>query len=171
MKNARSINLSLLTSSLALSCSAVNPELQPIRSQRISVTSFHLKIENYNGSLAYGHIYVVTPELVSITWFGELQDEEPKVVFEAALSPQHREQMADLLQRLDVEGLNAAYVNPNIADGLQLSFEVSTNQGPVKSIRVANVLNKKLHTLVQQVNTLVPAKYMIHYTEPPTRDG
>jgi hypothetical protein len=171
MKKTRGINLSLLTSTLAFSCSTVTPEPQRIGPQQMSVSSFFVKIQNYNGSLAYGHNYVVTPERITITWFGDLEDEQPKVVFDAALSPQHREQLANLLQRLDVHALRGDYVDPEILDGLQLSFEVTINRGPMKSIHVANMFNRELYTLVQQVNRFVPDKYEIHYSEPSDRDG
>jgi hypothetical protein len=90
----------------------------------------------------------------------------PKVVWEAKLTADQQDRLAKFLRTFPLDQLRDAYVDPNVFDGYQVFFTIQLGDAPARKLTVANRRQRDLERLIDEVNDLLPPKYLLSKMAP-----
>lgn len=127
---------------------------------------FELTVVDHDGAMGYALSYCVAPERLTVTFVGDLENEPPRLIHQQNLSQSDLTTWQEVFHQLDVENLRPAYEDPEVADGLQLRFDIRLPGRSPKTIRVANTYQPDVARLVALLDRQLPPRYRINYRSP-----
>ena len=123
-----------------------------------------LLISNYNGAAGHGLAAIFengVAKVVATNDFGR----PPRVVWSRPLSAAEQAFLAERIDRTPLDRLLESYEDPNVWDGLQLSFQIRPTGGANHDVSVHNRYVKELAALTDAANVLLPPEYRVGYRE------
>ena len=124
-----------------------------------------LTVFDYNGAAGYGTRVRYDGRAVSIVATSDFKGEQDITVWTRLLSAAERAFLDERIEQLPLMSLKEEYRDPDIWDGLQMSFDVRQGRKRTRSIAVANEYVEELAVLSDGLNALLPYKHRIRYRE------
>ena len=122
---------------------------------------FRITIRDFYGVEGYWFDYEIVPDAVRVK-HGDDFGSPITPVYESNLLSEQRAELGRAIASLDVRRLNSDYSNPNVSDGVQITFEISIDNSPSKKIFVGNMNQPDLQKLVHSINRFIPlVRYQI----------
>jgi len=128
-------------------------------------SGFAVRMEVNGYPIIYRSVYTITSTEILVTHTET--ESEPHRVYYRRLTKGQSHAFGLFLRRLPLEELRAVYDNPNIQDGFVISFAISPDGRPPKTVEIANTRQTDLAGLCVEINKLVPRKWEIRYLEEP----
>ncbi len=130
-------------------------------STSVPPSDFRITIRDAYGVEGYWFDYEIVPNAVRIKR-GDDFGSPIRLVYESNLVSEQRAELADSVAKLDAGKLNSKYHNPDVADGVQITFEISLNKSPPKRVFIGNTNQTDLQKLVKSINRFIsPVGYRI----------
>lgn len=121
-----------------------------------------IRLTDSDYALAFSKKYELSEDSIKVIFAGELEQERDTVLFQRRLSSEEADNLQKFLSTFPLAQLNDAYVNPNILDGDQKTFEIQIGRN-ARSIRVSNYYEENLSRLVELINGLLNGNHKIIY--------
>jgi len=128
------------------------------------VESFNLSIDNFYGVEGFTLHYDVSPGVFRVRLTDDFDSPE-KHPWESELSSEQSKAIAILLEKLPLETLEDEYDNPNVDDGLQLTFRIRRGNESLRTIELRNRYQKDLFAIIEIINEIVPDDYAIRFDQ------
>jgi hypothetical protein len=132
--------------------------------QAAAAPDFVIRIHSYAGAAGFGINYQITPDEISVGVISDWAGQRPKELYRQGLSLADRRTVQMALEKLPLRALNNQYVDPNVNDGFQCTFEFAIRGQPPKSIFVGNRPQADLEAFCDEVDKLLPEKLKINFT-------
>jgi hypothetical protein len=124
------------------------------------LVSFSLSLSDFDGAAGFTNAVNVTATDVSVSAENDF-GKPPKFVWEAKLTPEQQDRLTKFLQGFPLDRLGDSYVDRNVNDGYQMFFTIQLGDAPARKITVANRRQRDLERLIDEVNELLPPKYLL----------
>jgi hypothetical protein len=125
------------------------------------IKPFEVTVINSDYSMAYATRTIITRKELKIIFSGQLQGEQPRVLFEKKLDPS---EALRLISLVEIDSLKSNYTNPCVFDGLQLTIVFKKRQKK-KAVHISNYYQADVAKVLTLMNSLVPSEYQIAYNE------
>jgi hypothetical protein len=122
---------------------------------------YAMSVSDFHGAEGYTLTYDVIPRTVQIT-LSDDYGHPPKVVWQAALTPEQQRKFSAFAEHLPVDRLKDKYEPDGLVfDGYQYTYKLRIGNKPAREIIVNNVSQPQLDPLIDLINELVPEKYRV----------
>jgi hypothetical protein len=124
----------------------------------------HFKITfiSSDNSLAYSTKTIITDSMAQYQIVGGLVGEKPRIVWEKALNKSQIDSFYNFLNKESLDTLRKIYNNPNIMDGMQLSFQIDYKSKNIE-VQLGNIWIPSLLKLALMINTTLPDSLRYHF--------
>jgi hypothetical protein len=82
-------------------------------------------------------------------------------VWQAKLTADQQERLTKFLRSFPLAQLRDSYVNSNVNDGYSVTFVIQLGDSPTRTITVSNARQRDLERLVEEINDLIPPKFIV----------
>lgn len=129
-----------------------------------STGEFVLSVDNFYGVEGYTLHYDVSPKEARVRLTDDFGSPE-RVLWQDKMSSQQANRASKCLCELPLNELENEYDNPNVCDGLQLTFRIQLENSAMRTIVLRNKYQKDLFAIVDLINQLVPGEYAIKFDQ------
>ncbi len=126
---------------------------------------FSVAISDFNGAAGLTNAVKVTETDISVTAENDF-GQPPKVLWEAKLTAEQQDRLAKFLRSFPLDRLADSYMNPMVFDGFQVFFTIKIGDGAFRKVTLANRRQLDLERLIDEVNGLLPPKYLLSKMAP-----
>jgi hypothetical protein len=131
--------------------------------QDAAAPDFVIRIHNFAGAAGFTIDYQITPDEISAGVVSDWAGQSPKELYRQGLSLADRRTVQAALEKLPLRALNNQYIDPNVNDGFQCTFDFAIRGQPHRRIFIGNRPQADLEAFCDAVDTLLPDKLRIKF--------